>query len=77
MARQSRPGQNPVRSATSGGGRIRLVEIPDVALQPCAGNKIGRTGAIGTVLVLQIERKRGGVGGISPEGKPSILGLLS
>ena len=40
-----------------GAGRIRLLEIPDVDLQPCGGTHVTRTGAIGPVRVRKIEKK--------------------
>ncbi len=40
-----------------GAGRIRLVEIPGVDLQPCGGTHVARTGEIGPVTVRKIEKK--------------------
>ena len=40
-----------------GAGRIRLLEIPDVDLQPCGGTHVKRTGEIGPVRVRKIEKK--------------------
>lgn len=40
-----------------GSGRIRLVEIAGLDLQPCGGTHVRRTGEIGTVVVTQIEKK--------------------
>ncbi|MCC7346460.1 MAG: alanyl-tRNA editing protein [Variibacter sp.] len=40
-----------------GTGRVRLVEIVGLDLQPCGGTHVGRTGEIGAVRVTQIEKK--------------------
>ncbi|HEX7037901.1 MAG TPA: alanyl-tRNA editing protein [Pseudomonadales bacterium] len=40
-----------------GAGRIRLLSIPDVDLQPCGGTHVRRTGEIGPVQVTRIEKK--------------------
>jgi len=40
-----------------GGGRIRLVNVKDVDLQPCGGTHLKSTGEIGKVLVKKIEKK--------------------
>ena len=40
-----------------GAGRIRLLEIPGVDLQPCGGTHVNRTGEIGPVRVVKIEKK--------------------
>ncbi len=40
-----------------GSGRVRLVRIGTVDLQPCGGTHVGRTGEIGRVLVTKIEKK--------------------
>jgi misacylated tRNA(Ala) deacylase len=40
-----------------GAGRVRLVEIEGIDLQPCGGTHVRRTGEIGTVLVTDIEKK--------------------
>jgi len=40
-----------------GQGRVRLLEIEGVDLQPCGGTHIARTGEIGPVLVTKIESK--------------------
>ncbi len=40
-----------------GQGRVRLLEIAGVDLQPCGGTHVARTGEIGTVLVTKIESK--------------------
>ena len=41
----------------TGGGRIRLMEIEGVDLQPCGGTHVKRTGEIGRVAVAKIENK--------------------
>jgi len=40
-----------------GAGRIRLLEIPGVDLQPCGGTHVKGTGEIGPVRVVKIEKK--------------------
>jgi misacylated tRNA(Ala) deacylase len=40
-----------------GTGRVRLLEIGDVDLQPCGGTHVRSTGEIGTVRVVRIENK--------------------
>jgi misacylated tRNA(Ala) deacylase len=40
-----------------GSGRVRLVEIAGIDLQPCGGTHVGRTGEIGSVAVTDIEKK--------------------
>ncbi len=40
-----------------GVGRIRLLEIPGVDLQPCGGTHVSRTGEIGRVAVTKVENK--------------------
>jgi misacylated tRNA(Ala) deacylase len=40
-----------------GSGRVRLVEIAGLDLQPCGGTHVRSTGEIGTVAVTQIEKK--------------------
>ena len=40
-----------------GSGRVRLVEIAGIDLQPCGGTHVRSTGEIGTVAVTQIEKK--------------------
>ncbi len=40
-----------------GAGRLRLVRIGTIDLQPCGGTHVGRTGEIGAVRVLKIENK--------------------
>lgn len=40
-----------------GSGRVRLVEIDGVDLQPCGGTHVARTGEIGAVAVTDIEKK--------------------
>ena len=40
-----------------GAGRIRLLEIPGVDLQPCGGTHVAATGEIGPVAVTRVESK--------------------
>jgi misacylated tRNA(Ala) deacylase len=40
-----------------GTGRVRLIEIAGLDLQPCGGTHVRRTGEIGAVRVMQIEKK--------------------
>lgn len=40
-----------------GSGRVRLVEIVGLDLQPCGGTHVRRTGEIGAIRVSQIEKK--------------------
>jgi misacylated tRNA(Ala) deacylase len=40
-----------------GTGRIRLLEIPGVDLQPCGGTHVAATGEIGRVVVTKVESK--------------------
>ncbi len=40
-----------------GTGRVRLVDIEGLDLQPCGGTHVRRTGEIGQVHVTQIEKK--------------------
>jgi misacylated tRNA(Ala) deacylase len=41
----------------TGTGRVRLIEIVGLDLQPCGGTHVRRTGEIGAVRVTQIEKK--------------------
>jgi misacylated tRNA(Ala) deacylase len=41
----------------SGHGKVRLLEIVDVDLQPCGGTHVARTGEIGRVEISKIENK--------------------
>ena len=40
-----------------GSGKVRLIEIAGIDLQPCGGTHVHRTGEIGTVIVKDIEKK--------------------
>jgi len=40
-----------------GTGRVRLIEIADLDLQPCGGTHVRRVGEIGAVTVTGIEKK--------------------
>ena len=40
-----------------GTGRVRLIEIAGLDLQPCGGTHVRHTGEIGAVRVTQIEKK--------------------
>jgi len=46
----------PPRSE-SGLGRIRLLEIEGVDLQPCGGTHVANTAEVGAVIVTKIEKK--------------------
>ncbi len=41
----------------SGHGRVRLIEVTGLGLQPCGGTHVARTGEIGRVDVVKIEKK--------------------
>jgi misacylated tRNA(Ala) deacylase len=41
----------------TGMGRVRLMEIPDVDLQPCGGTHVQNTAEIGPIAVTKIENK--------------------
>ena len=41
----------------TGTGRVRLVAIENLDLQPCGGTHVARTGEIGRASVTQIEKK--------------------
>jgi misacylated tRNA(Ala) deacylase len=41
----------------SGAGKVRLLDIEGVDLQPCGGTHVSRTGEIGPVMVTKIENK--------------------
>ena len=40
-----------------GSGRVRLLEIEGIDLQPCGGTHVSRTGELGAVAVSKIENK--------------------
>jgi len=41
----------------TGAGRVRLIEIVGLDLQPCGGTHVGRTGEIGRAIVVGVEKK--------------------
>jgi misacylated tRNA(Ala) deacylase len=55
----ARPELIPTMSVTPprGTGRVRLMRIKDVDLQPCGGTHVARTGEIGPLRVTKIENK--------------------
>jgi misacylated tRNA(Ala) deacylase len=55
----ARPELIPTMSVTPprGTGRVRLMRIKDVDLQPCGGTHVSRTGEIGLLRVTKIENK--------------------
>jgi misacylated tRNA(Ala) deacylase len=40
-----------------GAGKIRLVEVEGIDLQPCGGTHVARIGEIGRVLIAKVEKK--------------------
>jgi misacylated tRNA(Ala) deacylase len=40
-----------------GSGKVRLLDIENVDLQPCGGTHVARTGEIGPIEVTKIENK--------------------
>lgn len=40
-----------------GHGRVRVIDVTGVDLQPCGGTHVGRTGEIGAVVVTKVEKK--------------------
>src|ERR1051325_6455099 len=56
---EANPGLVKTMSVTPpmGTGRVRLIEIAGLDLQPCGGTHVRETGEIGTVQVTQIEKK--------------------
>ena len=53
-----------------GSGRVRLVEVAGVDLQPCGGTHVGNTAEIGAVVVTKIEKK-------SAQTRRVVLGLAA
>ena len=50
----------PLRKASAREGRLRLVDIEDVDLSACGGTHVSRTGEVGAIGVLRVERYKGG-----------------
>jgi alanyl-tRNA synthetase len=50
----------PLRKEPVREGTLRLIEISDFDLSACGGTHVSRTGAIGTIAVMNAERFRGG-----------------
>ena len=50
----------PLRKDPARGGEIRLIEVDDFDLSACGGTHVSRTGAIGIVAALTIDKLRGG-----------------
>jgi misacylated tRNA(Ala) deacylase len=44
-------------SPPRGSGKVRLLDIPEVDLQPCGGTHLARTGEVGRIRVSKIENK--------------------
>jgi len=44
-------------SPPRGAGKVRLLDIPDVDLQPCGGTHLAQTGEVGRIRVSKIENK--------------------
>ncbi len=55
--RANRARQDDVGESRRGHGRIRLIEIAGLDLQPCGGTHVRATGEIGAARVTQIEKK--------------------
>ncbi|MBL8352257.1 MAG: alanyl-tRNA editing protein [Burkholderiaceae bacterium] len=62
-----------------GHGRVRLIDIEGVDLQPCGGTHVGNTAEIGAVIVTRIEKKsvmtRRVVLGFAEPGRPPAQSL--
>jgi alanyl-tRNA synthetase len=52
-------GRMDLRKPTSREGEVRLVEVEGFDLSACGGTHVNRTGAIGLILVLKVERMKG------------------
>jgi len=50
----------PLRKDPTRGGRLRLIDVKDFDLSACGGTHVGRTGAIGAILVNAVEKFKGG-----------------
>jgi misacylated tRNA(Ala) deacylase len=44
-------------SPPRGAGKVRLLDIPEVDLQPCGGTHLAQTGEVGRIRVSKIENK--------------------
>jgi len=40
-----------------GAGKVRLVQVEGIDLQPCGGTHVARSGEIGEVLIAKVEKK--------------------
>ena len=53
-------GALPLRKEPTRGGTLRLIDIKDFDLSACGGTHVGRTGAIGAILIPAVEKFKGG-----------------
>ena len=50
----------PLRKPPARGGLLRVIEIENVDLSACGGTHVGRTGEVGMIGVISVERYKGG-----------------
>src|SRR5690606_31181909 len=58
---ESEAAELPLRKDPARSGELRIVEIPEYDLSACGGTHVGRTGAIGVIVLSAFERFKGGV----------------